>query len=69
MKSMRLSAGADPAEVSDYASYREMVEAMTRESAALRRVRVGLERVDRRLIEALPSLGRYAWETVITLEK
>jgi len=28
-----------------------------------------LQRLDRRLLAAAPALGRYAWETVITLER
>ena len=43
--------------------------ALTKPSPALRRASAWLARLDRRLMAAAPILGRYAWETVVTLAR
>ncbi|MBC8262803.1 MAG: hypothetical protein H8E47_01580 [Anaerolineales bacterium] len=46
-----------------------LVEALTSKSPALTRWRLWLQKVDRKLVGAVPFVGRYCWETVITLER
>ena len=46
-----------------------LVGALSRHTPWLTRLRLWLERVDRRLIGRWPAIGRYCWETVIVLER
>ena len=46
-----------------------LIEALTQKGPALTRIRLWLEKVDRKLIDTVPFIGRYCWETVITLER
>jgi SAM-dependent methyltransferase len=43
--------------------------ALLGERAALTRLRRWLQKLDRKLTDKLPFVGRYCWETVITLER
>ncbi len=45
-----------------------LAAALVRKRGALDGWRRRLQVIDRRLLAAVPALGRYAWETVITLE-
>ena len=46
-----------------------LVEALAGKRPALTRWRLWLQKVDRRLVDTVPFIGRYCWETVITLER
>jgi ubiquinone/menaquinone biosynthesis C-methylase UbiE len=46
-----------------------LVQALTSDRLALTRVRTWLQKVDRTLIDALPFVGQYCWEIVLTLER
>lgn len=46
-----------------------LVQALVGQRRFLTVVRHWLQRVDRRLIDTLPFIGRYCWETVIILER
>jgi hypothetical protein len=46
-----------------------LLAALTQPRPALCRASAWLARLNRRLIAAAPALGRYAWETVVTLER
>lgn len=46
-----------------------LVAALTTDRPWLERVRQWLQRVDRALLDAVPFVGRYCWETVIVLDR
>jgi ubiquinone/menaquinone biosynthesis C-methylase UbiE len=46
-----------------------LLEAATSKRSALTDLRLWLHRLDRKLIDTMPFVGRYCWETVITLER
>lgn len=46
-----------------------LAEAFTGKHPLWGNMRAGLELVDRRMIDALPAIGRYAWETVLIFER
>ena len=46
-----------------------LLEAKMGKHTSLTRSRSWLQKVDRALMKAMPFIGRYAWETVITLER
>jgi len=46
-----------------------LAQALVGQHRSLTAVRHWLQRVDRRLIDTLPFIGRYYWETVIILER
>ena len=46
-----------------------VAEALLSERPMLTSLRVRLQKVDRRLLGALPFMGRYCWETVLVLER
>lgn len=46
-----------------------LVEALTSKRPILTRFRSWLRKVDRKLVDAIPFIGRYCWETVIMLER
>jgi ubiquinone/menaquinone biosynthesis C-methylase UbiE len=46
-----------------------MMEALVSPNSMLTRVRRWLQRVDRKLVDTIPAVGRYCWETVIVLER
>ena len=46
-----------------------LVEAFTGKHPLWDTMRTGLEQIDRRMMDALPAIGRYAWETVLVFER
>lgn len=46
-----------------------LIGAVTRPHAVFDRTSAALQRLDRMLLDRLPYIGRYAWETVIVVEK
>ena len=46
-----------------------LAESLTSKRPPLMRLRLWLQKVDRKLVDAVPFVGRYYWETVITLER
>lgn len=46
-----------------------LIEAIIGKPRILTNARLWLQKVDRALMDAVPFIGRYAWETVIVLEK
>lgn len=46
-----------------------LLEAVFSQRRLLKKMRYWLQRVDHKLVDALPVLGRYYWETVITVER
>lgn len=46
-----------------------LAEAVTGRHPLWRKTRIALERVDRSLLDAIPTIGRYAWETVLVFER
>jgi len=46
-----------------------VVAALSGRRGALAGVQQAMQRADRALLEAVPSVGRYCWETVIVLAR
>lgn len=46
-----------------------LLEAPTSKNAVLTRARHWLQMVDRKLVDTIPFIGRYCWETVIILNR
>ena len=46
-----------------------LLEALISKNLVLTRTRLWLQKVDRKLVNTLPFIGRYCWETVIVLER
>ena len=46
-----------------------LMEALTSKRPALTKLQLWLQKVDRKLVDRIPFIGRYYWETVIILER